>query len=109
MAQLPTGTLTFLFTDIEGSTRLLHKLGSQFGPTLERHQVLVRDAVGRHHGIEVHTEGDSFFCVFHTAAEGLAAAVDIQRSMAAEAWIDGHPVKLRIGIGAPADPALRTR
>jgi predicted ATPase/class 3 adenylate cyclase len=98
MPELPTGTLTFLFTDIEGSTRLLHELADQFGPTLERHQALVREAVGRHHGIEVHTEGDSFFCVFHTAGEGLAAAVDIQRSMAAEPWIEGHPVKLRIGV-----------
>jgi len=98
MAQLPTGTLTFLFTDIEGSTRLLNELGSQFGPTLERHQVLVRDAVGRHQGIEIHTEGDSFFCVFHTAGDALAAAVEIQRSMAAEEWIDGDKVSVRIGV-----------
>jgi predicted ATPase/class 3 adenylate cyclase len=98
MAQLPTGTLTFLFTDIEGSTRLLHELGSRFGPTLERHQVLVRDAVSNHDGVEVHTEGDSFFCVFHTAGEGLAAAAEIQRSMAAEDWIDGNKVSVRIGV-----------
>ncbi len=98
MAQLPTGTLTFLFSDIEGSTRLLNELGSQFGPTLERHQSLVRDAVGRHNGIEIHTEGDSFFCVFHTAADALAAAVEIQRSMAAEEWIDDNEVRVRIGV-----------
>lgn len=98
MAQLPTGTLTFLFSDIEGSTRLLNKLGSQFGPTLERHQSLVRDAVARNQGIEIHTEGDSFFCVFHTAADALAAAVEIQRSMAAEEWIDDNEVRVRIGV-----------
>jgi len=98
MAELPTGTLTFLFTDIEGSTRLLHELAAQFGPTLERHQALIREAVETHHGLEVHTEGDSFFCVFNTAGEGLAAAVDIQRNMAAETWIDDHQVKVRIGV-----------
>ena len=72
MAELPTGTLTFLFTDIEGSTRLLHELAAQFGPTLERHQALIREATEKHHGLEVHTEGDSFFCVFNTGQYNLA-------------------------------------
>jgi len=98
MSALPTGTLTFLFTDIEGSTRLLRELGDRFGPLLERHQALVREGFGRHGGIEVHTEGDSFFCVFETAPQGLAAAVDIQQAMASEDWIDGRRVKLRIGV-----------
>ncbi len=98
MVELPTGTITFLFTDIEGSTRLLRELTSRFQSVLERHQALIRDAINRHGGIEIHTEGDSFFCVFTTAADGLATAVDIQRSMAAEDWTDSRAVRVRIGV-----------
>lgn len=98
MAELPTGTITFLFTDIEGSTRLLRELTSGFQSVLERHQELIREVVERHGGIEVSTEGDSFFCVFDTATEGLAAAIDIQHHMATEDWIDGRLVRVRIGV-----------
>jgi predicted ATPase/class 3 adenylate cyclase len=98
MVELPTGTITFLFTDVEGSTRHLAALGPQFQAVLERHHKLLRGAIGRHNGVEVSTEGDSFFCVFSTAADGLAAAVDIQLSMAAEDWVDGHDVRVRIGL-----------
>ncbi|MCP3976402.1 MAG: adenylate/guanylate cyclase domain-containing protein [bacterium] len=98
MAALPTGTITFLFTDIEGSTRLLADLADRFASVLERHQTLIRESVSRHCGTEIKTEGDSFFCVFITAADGLAAAVDIQRSMAAEDWVEGRSVRVRIGV-----------
>ena len=98
MTDLPTGTITFLFTDIEGSTRMLSELADDFQSVLERHQVVLRDAVSRHGGIEVSTEGDSFFCVFETAGDGLAAAVDIQRDLAAEDWITGRQVRVRIGV-----------
>jgi len=98
MAELPTGTITFLFTDIEGSTRLLRELSSRYAAVLERHNALIRDAVDRHGGVEIRTEGDAFFCVFNTAPDGLAAAIDIQRSMAAEEWTDSPPVRVRIGV-----------
>jgi predicted ATPase/class 3 adenylate cyclase len=98
MTQLPTGTITFLFTDIEGSTRLLTDLESQFKPVLERHQELIRAAVASHAGVEIATEGDSFFCVFNTAPDGLAAAVDIQRRLAHEEWPGGRNVRVRIGV-----------
>jgi predicted ATPase/class 3 adenylate cyclase len=98
MAELPTGTITFLFTDIEGSTRLLREHASSYTSILERHHALIRDAVARNGGIEIRTEGDAFFCVFNTAPDGLAAAVDIQRSMTAEEWNASPPVRVRIGV-----------
>jgi predicted ATPase/class 3 adenylate cyclase len=98
MAELPTGTITFLFTDIEGSTRLVRELSLQYTAILERHNLLIREAIGRHRGIEIRTEGDAFFCVFGTAPDGLAAAIDIQRSMAAEDWNGNPAVKVRIGV-----------
>lgn len=98
MAELPTGTLTFLFTDIEGSTRLLREASSRYAALLERHNALIREAVDRHGGMEVRTEGDAFFCVFGTAPDGLVAAIDIQRSIASEDWTGTTPVRVRIGV-----------
>ena len=98
MGELPTGTITFLFSDIEGSTRLLRALGSQFESVLERHRILVREAVQRHGGFEISADGDSFFCVFNTAQDALTAAVDIHRAMEAQDWPDGHAVRVRIGV-----------
>jgi predicted ATPase/class 3 adenylate cyclase len=98
MTDLPTGTITFLFTDIEGSTRLVNQIGSQFRSVLERHQALIRDAVAGHAGVEIATEGDSFFCVFDTAPDGLAAAVDIQRRLADEDWPNDARVQVRVGV-----------
>jgi len=98
MAQLPTGTITFLFTDIEGSTRLLQELGSGFTKVLERHHKLIRSAVTQHNGVEIKTEGDSFFCVYSTATDAVASAVEIQRGLAAEDWAEGRDVKVRIGV-----------
>ncbi|MGI9648323.1 MAG: adenylate/guanylate cyclase domain-containing protein, partial [Acidimicrobiia bacterium] len=98
MAELPTGTITFLFTDIEGSTRLLQELGPDFTSVLERHQALIRESITGNGGVEIRTEGDSFFCVFATATGALAAAVGMQRSLAAEEWIGGRQVKVRVGV-----------
>ncbi|MGI9584709.1 MAG: adenylate/guanylate cyclase domain-containing protein, partial [Acidimicrobiia bacterium] len=98
MDNLPTGTLTFLFTDVEGSTRHLADLGDRFQSVLERHQALLRTVIGDHNGFEVSTEGDSFFCVFETASEAIAAAVAMQRTMGAEEWPGGHDIKIRIGL-----------
>jgi len=79
MPQLPTGTVTFLFTDIEGSTRLLKKIGSQYADVLAEHQRIVREAVAAHGGHEVDTQGDSFFIAFSRGKDAVAAAVAAQR------------------------------
>src|SRR6266508_3358750 len=71
---LPTGTVTFLFTDIEGSTRLLRELGAGYPAALGEHRRALRAAFGRHGGVEVDTQGDAFFVAFERAADALAAA-----------------------------------
>ncbi len=81
-----------LFTDIEGSTRLLHELGEQYAEVLAEHRTGVREAVSRHGGIEVDTQGDAFFVAFARASDAVAAARDVQEALA-----DG-PVRVRIGI-----------
>ena len=75
MAELPTGTVTFLFTDIEGSTRLLEEFGDSFPALLETHDQLVRGAITGSGGVEVRTEGDSFFVAFASASDAVRAAV----------------------------------
>jgi predicted ATPase/class 3 adenylate cyclase len=98
MTDLPTGTLTFLFTDIEGSTRLLQSLGDAWGRTLGDHHRLLRAAVAEHGGTEVSTEGDSFFVVFPTAASAIAAAVASQRAISHHPWPPGDEVRVRMGL-----------
>jgi predicted ATPase/class 3 adenylate cyclase len=87
-----------MFTDIEGSTRLLRALGPAYPGLLERHAALVRTALDAEEGTEVGTEGDSFFAVFRTGAHAIRAAVAIQRAMANEPWPDGERVPVRIGL-----------
>jgi len=96
MPILPQGTVTFLFTDIEGSTRLVQELGPRYRDVLERHQALLRDAFRA--GVEVGTEGDSIFVAFASATDAVAAAVDGQLAMADEAWPEGHRVRVRMGL-----------
>ena len=96
MSSLPSGTATFLFTDIEGSTRLLGALGGAYQPLLERHFEIMRAALGAHGGVEVNTEGDSLFAVFASAEQGVVAAAQMQRDLAAEAW--PQPVQVRMGL-----------
>ena len=96
-AELPTGTVTFLFTDIEGSTRLVQDLRDDYPALLERHAAILRAAIQRGEGDEVKTEGDSFFAVFRTASGAIRAAVDAQRALAAEAWPGGEDVRVRMG------------
>ena len=75
MSELPSGTVTFLFTDIEGSTRLLHELGEDgYAEALAEHRTVLREAFARHGGVEVDTQGDAFFVAFPTAPGALAAA-----------------------------------
>ena len=98
MRELPTGTVTFFFSDIEGSTRLLQACGARWPELLARHAEIVRRSFDRHGGAEVGTEGDSFFAAFSGAHAALRAAIDIQRALAAEAWPEGTPVRVRIGL-----------
>ncbi len=94
----PTGTVTFLFTDIEGSTRLAETLGQAWPPLLERHRQIVRAALAANGGLEVQTEGDGFFAVFTTAPAAIAAAVRAQRDLVAEPWPSDVSVRVRMGI-----------
>ena len=91
-SDLPTGTVTFLFTDIEGSTRLLHDLGPEaYASALAEHRRLLRDAFARNGGVEVDTQGDAFFVAFPTAPGALAAARQ------AQAALDPGPIRVRMG------------
>jgi class 3 adenylate cyclase len=98
MTDLPTGTLTFMFTDIEGSTRLLQRLGAAYPDVLEDHNQRVRGAFAAHGGVEVGTEGDSFFVVFRAASAAVAGAADGQRALGRNGWASGVPVKVRMGL-----------
>ncbi|MDP8956478.1 MAG: tetratricopeptide repeat protein [Actinomycetota bacterium] len=95
---LPTGTVTFVFTDIEGSTRLLQQLGDSYADVLDHHRTVVRDVVARLGGHEFGTEGDAFFLVFRSAPDAVAAAAEIQRSLAAQPAGDRTTVRIRMGI-----------
>jgi len=82
MAELPTGTVTFLFTDIEGSTLLVQELGDRWPDLVARHDAILRAAIVSGGGTKVRTEGDAFFAVFPTAAGAINAAVGAQRGLA---------------------------
>ena len=98
MRDLPTGTVTFLFTDIEGSTRLLQRLGDRYREVVDGHGRILRTAIVEGGGGEVKTEGDSFFAVFPTPAGALIAAVHAQKSLAAHQWPDDQSVRVRMGL-----------
>ena len=92
-SDLPAGTVTFLFTDVEGSTKLLHELGADaYAEALAEHRRILRDAFERHRGVEVDTQGDAFFVAFPTAPAALAAAADVRERLAS------GPIRVRIGI-----------
>src|SRR5437868_11142625 len=86
MAKPPTGTVTFHFTDIEGSTQLLHRIGDRYEQVLAEHQNIIRAAIAKHEGCEVSTEGDSFFVAFARAADGIAASAGLQKALAEHSW-----------------------
>jgi predicted ATPase/class 3 adenylate cyclase len=98
MAELPTGTVTFLFTDIEGSTRLLQELGDRYAVVLGEHAAIVRRAIAEGGGVEVSTEGDSFFVAFSSPVGAVRAAVAAQRGLATHDWPPGAPVRVRMGL-----------
>lgn len=95
---LPTGTVTLLFADVEGSTRLLTLLGERFGPARARMRELVREAARAHEGVEVDWAGDGVFLAFSRARDAIGAAAQIHRSLAAEPWPDEEAHRLRIGL-----------
>ena len=97
--RLPTGTLTFLFSDIEGSTRLVQTLGAGYPAVLERHQQLLRGAFEEGDGVEVATEGDSFFVVFASAVAAVRSAAAAQRALFAEKWpAEAGQLRVRMGL-----------
>ena len=98
MAELPTGTVTFLFTDIEGSTKLLKQLGLRYDAVLADHQRILRECFEAHGGREVDTQGDSFFVAFGRAGDAVASAVEAQRALARHPWTDGVEVRVRMGL-----------
>ena len=104
MPELPRGTVTFAFTDIEGSTDLMKALGDDYRDVLTRHRAIVREAFGEKDGIEIDTQGDAFFFVFARARDAVSAAIDVQRAHATAEWPDAVAVRVRIGLhtGEPA-------
>ena len=96
--QLPTGTVTFVFTDIEGSTVLVRELGTAWGEVLRAHGEIVRGELEREGGAEIGTEGDSFFAVFASPAAAVRAVVATQRALASHAWPEGTDVRVRMGV-----------
>src|SRR5580765_1442663 len=99
MAEQPTGTVTLLFTDIEGSTALLQRLGTKrYAEGLDLHRLLLREAFERHGGYEVDCEGDAFFFAFARASDAVTAAVEAQRALAAAAWPEHGQIRVRMGL-----------
>ncbi len=97
---LPGGTVTFLLTDLEASTRLWEQAPDQMRAALARHDLLIEDAVARWSGVVVRPrgEGDSRFAVFPRATDAVAAAADMQRALFAEAWQTPFPLRVRMGL-----------
>ncbi len=95
---LPSGTVTFLFTDIEGSTRLLDRLGHDFAPLLATHHHLLDRAIRDAGGVVVNTMGDGFFAAFPSADAGLRAAIAGQRSLSSHPWPEDATIKVRMGL-----------
>ena len=102
--ELPTGTVTFLFTDIEGSTQLLRELRDEYGTALADHQRIIRETLSTHSGWEIDTQGDAFFLAFRRAKDAVGAAVEAQRALAEHEWPQQKQLRVRMGIhtGEPA-------
>ena len=98
MAEMPTGAVTFLFTDIESSTRLVKQLRESYRDVLDEHQRLLREAFAAHGGYEVDTQGDSFFVAFGNARDAVLAAVEGQRALVAHPWPEGAAIRVRMGV-----------
>jgi len=101
---LPAGTVTFVFSDVEGSTELLKRLGDAYATLIADHRRIVRETFGAHDGIEIDAQGDAFFFAFARARDAAAAAVEAQRRHEQHAWPNGERVRVRMGLhtGEPA-------
>ena len=108
MPPLPSGTVTFVFSDVEGSTALLKRLGERFDDVLSTHRRLMRDGFAEHGGVEIDTQGDAFFFAFSRARDAVIAAVEAPRAPAAQEWPDGVDVRVRMGRHT-RQPALGTQ
>ena len=103
---LPRGTLTFLFTDVENSTRLMHEIGERYVEAQNAHHAILRAAFNSNSGHELRTEGDSFFCVFASATDACLAAAAAQRALTAHPWADGARLKVRVGLHTGEAPLV---
>jgi class 3 adenylate cyclase len=104
MPELPSGTVTFAFTDVEDSTELLKRLGDGYADVLTAHRKIIRETFSVRDGIEIDTQGDAFFFVFPRARDAIEAAVDAQRAHASARWPHEVTVRVRMGLhtGEPA-------
>jgi class 3 adenylate cyclase len=98
MTELPSGAVTFLFSDIEGSTRLVKALREHYAQVLAEHRRLVRAAIASQAGHEIDTQGDAFFVVFASAKQAVLCALEVQRALASHEWPPGVSVRVRMGI-----------
>jgi class 3 adenylate cyclase len=98
MAELPQGTITLLFTDVDHSTELVKRLENRYVEVLARHRELLRIAFASHYGTEVDTQGDAFFVAFERARDAVEAAIAGQRALAEQPWPDEAPLKVRMGL-----------
>ena len=105
MAELPRGTVSLMFTDIEGSTQLQRRLGDEYQRIVESHRVLLEEAIAAHGGTVVDRQTESFFAVFSRARDAVRAAVQAQRAIADHVWPEGGEPKVRMGIHA-GEPEL---
>ena len=97
-AAQPSSTVTFLFTDIEGSTQLLEKLGGRYADLLAEHHAILRAAIRKWNGHEVDTQGDAFFVTFTRASDAVHCAAEAQRALASNAWSQDQPIRVRMGL-----------
>lgn len=104
MSSLPSGTVTFVFSDIEGSTALLKQLGDRYEAVLADHRRLMRESFTERDGVEIDRQGDAFFFAFSRARDAVAAAVEAQRAHVEHEWPEGGVVRVRMGLhtGEPA-------
>jgi class 3 adenylate cyclase len=104
VSALPSGTVTFLFTDIEGSTELMRRLGERYADVLGEQRRILRETLGGAGGSEIDTQGDAFFFSFTRARDAVAGAVSAQRALGAHGWPEGVRLKVRMGLhtGEPA-------
>src|SRR5439155_16702314 len=95
---LPGGTVTFVFTDIEGSTRLLQELGDRYAEVVSGHRRILRESFGEAGGTEIDKQGDAFFFSFSRARDAVTGAVAAQRALGQQQWPGGADVRVRMGL-----------